>query len=68
MHSTPTLHIIVILSGQLEMRLDSGHVVQLQSGDSVIQRGAMRAWQVLGDEPCVTVGCMMQGEFRDGTP
>jgi uncharacterized cupin superfamily protein len=61
MHSTPTLDVIVVLAGKVEMELDSGQIVRLGPGDSVIQRGTMHAWRVIGDEPCTTVGFMVQG-------
>jgi quercetin dioxygenase-like cupin family protein len=52
MHRTETQDIAVVLSGELEMVLDSGEVVErLTAGDFVVQRGTMHAWAVRGDEP-----------------
>lgn len=52
MHRTETQDVAVVLSGELEMVLDSGEVVErLAAGDFVVQRGTMHAWVARGDEP-----------------
>ena len=66
MHRTPTLDVIVVLSGAVDMELDGGQVVRLGAGDSVIQRGTMHAWHVIGDAPCTMVGVSVPGELRGG--
>lgn len=52
MHRTETQDVAVIISGQLDMVLDGGEVVEsLQPGDFVIQRGTMHEWVPRGTEP-----------------
>jgi hypothetical protein len=61
MHRMPTLDIVVVISGAVELELDSGQVALLKPGDSVIQRGTMHAWRVSGDAPCVLAGVTVRG-------
>jgi mannose-6-phosphate isomerase-like protein (cupin superfamily) len=52
MHRTETQDVAVVLSGRLDMVLDSGEVVeQLTAGDVLVQRGTMHSWIPRGDEP-----------------
>ncbi|WGY00469.1 cupin domain-containing protein [Nocardioides sp. QY071] len=52
MHRTETQDVALILSGELDLVLDSGEVVErLTAGDFVVQRGTMHSWVVRGDEP-----------------
>jgi quercetin dioxygenase-like cupin family protein len=55
MHRTPTIDVGVVISGEVDLVLDSGEEVHLLPGDSVIQRGTMHAWRATGPEPCVAV-------------
>ncbi|MBN9102705.1 MULTISPECIES: cupin domain-containing protein [unclassified Pseudonocardia] len=52
MHRTETQDVALVLSGRLDMVLDSGEVVeQLTAGDVLVQRGTMHSWVARGDEP-----------------
>lgn len=52
MHRTETQDIAVVLSGCLDLVLDSGQVVEgLTAGDVVVQRGTMHEWVPRGEEP-----------------
>ncbi|WP_236790848.1 cupin domain-containing protein [Amycolatopsis sp. GM8] len=52
MHRTETQDVAVVISGELEMVLDSGEVVErLTPGDVVVQRGTMHSWVARGEEP-----------------
>ena len=52
MHRTETQDIALVISGQLDMVLDSGEVVErLGPGDLVVQRGTMHSWVARGQEP-----------------
>ncbi|MTD55177.1 cupin domain-containing protein [Amycolatopsis pithecellobii] len=52
MHRTETQDVAVVLSGQLDMVLDSGEVVErLKPGDVLVQRGTMHSWVPRGEEP-----------------
>jgi quercetin dioxygenase-like cupin family protein len=51
MHRTETLDYAIVVSGEMEMLLDSGEVVQnLKAGDIVVQRGTNHAWRPVGPE------------------
>ena len=58
MHSTPTVDVIFVLSGQCELILEKGSAV-LSPGDCCVQRGTPHSWRVVGDEPVVFVGLMV---------
>lgn len=45
MHRTVTMDYGVLISGELELILDSGEARQLQPGDVVVQRGTSHAWR-----------------------
>ena len=62
MHRTPTIDIIVIISGEMYLILDGGEEVHLVPGDSVVQRGTMHAWRNSGVEPCLAVAFMVRAE------
>ena len=62
MHRTPTVDIIVVITGEMDLVLDGGEAVHLQPGDSVVQRGTMHAWRNTGTEPCVSVAFMVRAE------
>jgi quercetin dioxygenase-like cupin family protein len=51
MHDSPTVDLVVVISGELELRLDAGSTV-LRSGDVVVQRGTRHTWKVVGTQPC----------------
>jgi len=60
-HTTPSLDFIVIMSGALELILDTESKV-LNAGDVAIQRGTAHAWRVSGSEPCTFVGIMVDAQ------
>ncbi len=62
MHQTPTVDVIVVISGEMDLVLDGGAEVHLQPGDSVVQRGTMHAWRNTGPEPCVAVAFMVRAK------
>jgi hypothetical protein len=66
MHRTPTVDIIVIVSGEADLVLDSGEKARLGPGDSVIQRGTMHGWRQASAEPCVAehVACQIPATAR----
>jgi mannose-6-phosphate isomerase-like protein (cupin superfamily) len=63
MHRTETQDIALILSGELDMVLDGGEVVErLSAGDFVVQRGTMHAWVPRGSEPVRVLFVLMDAE------
>jgi quercetin dioxygenase-like cupin family protein len=53
MHTTQTVDIGIVQSGQVWLEVDDGNEVQLRAGDYVIQNGTRHAWRNRTDEPCV---------------
>ena len=49
-HTTATIDYGIVLSGQVELGLDSGWVT-LGAGDVVVQRATRHAWRLVGEEP-----------------
>lgn len=45
MHRTNSLDYGIVMSGQLQLELDDGEVVELGAGDIVIQRGTIHLWR-----------------------
>lgn len=43
-HATDTVDLLYIVSGQIELRLDSGERTVLGAGDCVVQNGTKHAW------------------------
>jgi quercetin dioxygenase-like cupin family protein len=52
MHRTNSIDYGVVLTGAVELELDSGEKTVLRAGDICIQRGTMHLWRAVGDEPC----------------
>jgi mannose-6-phosphate isomerase-like protein (cupin superfamily) len=53
MHTTDSIDIDIILSGELWMELDDEAEVHLKQGDCVVQNGTRHAWRNRSDEVCV---------------
>lgn len=60
-HTTPTLDFIIVVSGQLELVLDTESRI-LRAGDVVIQRGTAHAWRVVGTEPCTFAAILIDAK------
>ena len=52
-HRTDSLDYAVIMSGEIDMELESGELTHLKAGDVVVQRGTVHNWINNGTEPCV---------------
>jgi len=53
MHTTDTIDVEVVISGEVWLELDDGAEVKLGPGDTVVQNGTRHAWRNKGDVPCV---------------
>lgn len=62
-HATPTLDLGVIVSGRLELILDTGSTI-LEPGDVLVQRGTAHGWRVVGSEACTWVVVMIDAPKR----
>lgn len=63
MHQNASTDFIVVLSGEIWLRVDDDIEVHLQPGDCVVQGGARHAWRNRGAVPCLMAGVLV----RDGT-
>jgi mannose-6-phosphate isomerase-like protein (cupin superfamily) len=52
MHRTDTIDYAVIMSGEIDMRMDD-EMIHLKAGDVLVQRGTIHDWVNNGTEPCV---------------
>ena len=53
MHRTDTIDYIVVMSGEIDMELESGEEVHLKAGDVMVQRGTVHNWINRGTETCI---------------
>ncbi len=52
MHTTDTVDVVLIVSGQATLDLGEGLEVTLDAGDCVVQHGTRHAWRNLTSQPC----------------
>lgn len=52
MHTTDTIDLEYILSGEIWLELDGGAQVRLRAGDSLVLNAARHVWHNKGDVPC----------------
>ena len=52
MHRTNSIDYGIVLSGKVEVELDSGEKTVLGCGDICVQRGTMHLWRTIGGKPC----------------
>jgi quercetin dioxygenase-like cupin family protein len=63
MHRTLSIDYAMVLSGEIELELDSGSVVRLRKGDVIVQRGSAHLWRnSSADTPCRIVICMIEAQ------
>ncbi len=63
MHTTDTIDLDIVISGEVWLELDDGAEVHLQAGDSVIQNGTRHAWHNRSSQPC-TLAVALVGATR----
>ncbi|HZD20400.1 MAG TPA: cupin domain-containing protein [Burkholderiales bacterium] len=51
MHRTETIDYAVVISGEIDMQLDTG-AVHLRAGDVLVQQATLHDWVNRGTEPC----------------
>jgi quercetin dioxygenase-like cupin family protein len=52
-HRTDSIDYIVVMSGEIDMELESGTEVHLKAGDVMVQRGTVHNWINRGSQTCV---------------
>jgi mannose-6-phosphate isomerase-like protein (cupin superfamily) len=66
MHTTDTVDIDVVISGEVDLELDDGAEVHLRPGDCVIQNGTRHAWRNRTNEPVVIFVALLGAERSAG--
>lgn len=62
MHTSDTVDVILILSGEVYLELDDGAEVLLKAGDCVVQNGTRHAWRNRSSQNCVIAGTSVGAE------
>jgi hypothetical protein len=52
LHATDTVDVLVVLSGETHLVLDTGEELRLLAGDWLVQNGAFHRWENRSDAPC----------------
>jgi quercetin dioxygenase-like cupin family protein len=64
MHITDTIDYVYVISGEVNLVLDSGETL-VKAGDVVVQRGTWHAWKNYTDTPCVVAAVLIGAERKD---
>jgi quercetin dioxygenase-like cupin family protein len=67
MHTTATVDMEVVLSGQVVLELDDGATRTMGPGDVIVQNGTRHRWSNPGDEPAV-LAVFIVGAHHDRVP
>jgi mannose-6-phosphate isomerase-like protein (cupin superfamily) len=67
MHTTATVDMEVVLSGQVVLELDDGATRAMGPGDVIVQNGTRHRWSNPGDEPAV-LAVFIVGAHHDLVP
>jgi hypothetical protein len=60
MHTTPSVDVVLVVTGELALEVDDGSEVRLAAGDTVVVHGARHGWRNRSAEPA-TVALFMVG-------
>ena len=63
-HFTETVDYVIVISGELEMELDT-ETVQLVAGDVLVQRGTRHNWINRSPQPCRFAAVLVDAEGSD---
>ena len=63
LHRSETLDVGWVLAGRVELILEDSSV-ELAAGDTIVQRGTMHGWKVLGDSPAI-LACVLLDATHD---
>jgi mannose-6-phosphate isomerase-like protein (cupin superfamily) len=67
MHTTATVDVELVISGEIWLELDDGEERHLRAGDVVVQNGTRHAWRNKSDQPC-TMLVVLIGAVHDPEP
>jgi quercetin dioxygenase-like cupin family protein len=62
MHTTDTVDVDIVVSGEVWLELDDREEVRLEPGDVVIQNGTRHRWRNRAEEPAVVCAVLMGAE------
>lgn len=62
LHRTNSVDYGLVVEGELDMELDGGEVVHLNTGDVVVQRGTNHAWVNNSNAPCKMAWILIDAE------
>jgi quercetin dioxygenase-like cupin family protein len=51
-HRTDSIDYAIVMSGEIDMELETGEETHLKAGDVIVQRGTIHNWINRGTEPC----------------
>jgi quercetin dioxygenase-like cupin family protein len=68
MHTTDTVDMEIVISGEIVLELDDGVETTLRAGDVNIQNGTRHRWHNRGNEPAVIAVAMVGLPRRAITP
>jgi mannose-6-phosphate isomerase-like protein (cupin superfamily) len=51
-HRTDSIDYAIVMSGEIDMELETGEETHLKEGDVIVQRGTIHNWINRGTEPC----------------
>jgi Cupin domain len=66
MHTSDTVDVGVVLSGEVWLELDDGAEVRLAAGDCYVQNGTRHAWHNRAPQPCVMAIAIVGARRRPG--
>ncbi|MBO6784202.1 MAG: cupin domain-containing protein [Alphaproteobacteria bacterium] len=58
LHRTDTVDYLIVLTGEIDMQLDTGEV-HLEAGDVVVQQGTVHAFRNRSDSPCLVAAVLV---------
>jgi len=64
MHTTDTVDIDFVISGEVDLELDDGSDIHLRAGDCVIQNGTRHAWRNRTNEPVVIFATLLGAQRK----
>jgi mannose-6-phosphate isomerase-like protein (cupin superfamily) len=64
-HTTPTVDVLTVISGELYCLLDDAEVL-LRQGDTLVQRGTAHSWSNRTDQIVLAVATMVSAEDASG--
>jgi quercetin dioxygenase-like cupin family protein len=59
MHTSDTVDLLYVVSGEVVLELDDGAEVKLKAGDTLVQSGTRHAWRNRSSEPCRIVAVLI---------